>query len=82
MVGVVVALQWWATTPGPERTVQFRKLGLSRCRMGRWHYRGTLLAWPPSRCACFWPEGWPVQSDPESQAKADRAESASLGQEK
>lgn len=81
-VGMILAAQWYVTTPEPERIVKLRSFGVSRCREGRWHFRGALLAWPPHQCPCFWPEGWPVQSDPESQAKADRAESASLGQEK
>ena len=78
VVGASVAVQWYAFTPEAERLTKLRQLGITRCREGEWHFRGALLSWPPRRCLCT----WPVQPDPESQAKADRAESASLGQEK
>ena len=78
VVGLSVGIQWWAFTGEAERMTKLRELGITRCREGEWHFRGALLSWPPRRCLCT----WPVQSDPESQAKADRAESASLGQEK
>ena len=78
VVAASIGAQWWAYTPEAERRKKLADLGLTRCREGEWHFKGVLLAWPPRRCLC----AWPVESDPESQAKADRAESASLGQEK
>lgn len=74
VVGLSVGIQWWAFTGEAERTVKLRKLGITRCREGEWHYRGLLLAWPPSKCLCR----WPVQPDPEAQIKADQAERKSL----
>ena len=69
-VAVAVGVQWWATTPAAERTVKLRKIGVVRCRAGRWHFRGVPVQWPPGRCLC----SWPTDPDPASQLAADLAE--------
>lgn len=74
VVGLSVGIQWFAFTPEAERTARLRKLGITRCREGQWHYRGLLVAWPPQRCLCT----WPVQPDLDAQLRADQAERKTL----
>jgi hypothetical protein len=81
IAALVVGLQWWSMTPEAERLVKLRKLGITRCRVGRWHVMGlTVSAWPPGpgRCLCSWPE----TAGPESQLLADQAEEAAINQKK
>lgn len=77
ITGAVLGVQWWATTPEPERRVQLHKLGLCTCRFGRWHWRGGRLWWRAERCLCAWPEN----VSPESQRRADLAEERAMGAE-
>ena len=69
-VAVAVGVQWWATTPAPERMVKLRRVGVTRCRAGRWHVRNVAVQWPPGRCLC----AWPANPSPELQLAADLAE--------
>ena len=69
-VGAVIGAQWWAVTPQAERIVKLRKLGVTKCRVGGWHFHGVPVQWPPGRCLCSWPE----TRDPELQRSADEAE--------
>ena len=48
----IFGAQWWITTSEPERMVAFRKVGLTRCSQGRWHWYGM-----PRTCLCRWVEG-------------------------
>ncbi len=75
-VAAAVGLQWWLTTPAAERTVRLRKVGLARCRGGRWHFRGVALRWPPGRCVC----AWPTDAGAALQLEADLAEQRSTRQ--
>lgn len=49
-------LQWWLTTPAPERELRLRKMGLDHCPLGRWHWLRMT-----GDCLCRWPEGSPEQ---------------------
>lgn len=50
-VVAILGIQWWITTPAPEREVTLARLGLRRCREGVWH-----LGAFPRRCLCRWPD--------------------------
>lgn len=68
VVAGMVAVQWWATTPEPERMLRLRKFGISRCSQKRWHFRQGTIAYP-RHCFCQW-EG----ASPAAQRLADMAE--------
>ncbi len=65
-VAAMVGIQWWTTTPEPERMLKLRKLGISRCSQRRWHFTPLNL---PRRCLCRWPD-----PTPEQLRQADRIE--------
>lgn len=74
LFGAMMGIQWWMTTPEPERRIVLRKAGLYRCSLGRWHLeRGGVQI--PSRCLCRWQD-----ASPRRIREADSAEREARGQ--
>ena len=71
-VVAILGLQWWITTPVPEREGTLQRFGIARCSAGRWHVRGY-----PHRCLCRWHEG-----SYDERLRADLAERAIVEGEK
>lgn len=65
-IAALFAIQWFVTTPEPERLARLRRYGISKCREGRWRIRGM-----PHHCLCRWVEG---TSDQRLQAGLDEQE--------
>jgi hypothetical protein len=68
-VAAILGIQWWITTPGPEREVAFARLGVTRCRVGVWHVLGM-----PRRCLCRWPQ----ETTADQRFEAEMAEGLAL----